>query len=107
MEKQLFELMTKLYNKVEDIESEMQKGFNQLKSRIGSVEKEVREIKSTQLRMENTLGTKIDALFDAREVQIDIDEKVAHNLQRVETKVDKLEWRVLRNNLDIPKSKEH
>lgn len=97
MEDKIFELMTKIYSEMQD----MNKTLN---DRIDDVQKDVNEVKSIQLRMEQDLGVKIEALFDAREVQIDVDEKVANNLQRVATKVDRLELKVIRHNFSSKNS---
>lgn len=97
MEDKIFDLMTKMYAEMQD----MNKTLN---ARIDTIQKDVSEVKSIQMRMEQDLGVKIEALFDAREVQIDVDEKVANNLQRVETKVDKLELKVIRHNFSSKNS---
>ena len=41
-------------------------------------------------RMENELGTKVAALFDAREVQNDTNEKVDAQLDKLDTKIDRI-----------------
>ncbi len=96
MEKELFELMTKMYSEMHEMKQELKQDIFDAKQ----------ELKQDIVRLENKMDEKLSALFDAREVQIDVDEQVAHNLQRVETKVDKLELKVLRNNLNLPSTKE-
>lgn len=63
MEEKIFDLMTKMYAEMQDMKSEMQ-----------DMKREINEVKGIQIRMEQNLTQKIDALFDAREVQIDVDE---------------------------------
>ncbi len=81
MEKELFELMTKIFD-------------------------DKQEIKQNIVRLESKMDDKLSALFDAREVGIDKETEISTGLQRVENKVDKLELKVLRNNLHLPSTKE-
>lgn len=99
MEKELFELMTKLYNKVESMETEMKEMKQELKQDILDAKQ---ELKQDIVRLENKMDDKLSALFDAREVGIDKETEISTGLQRVESKVDKLELKVLRNNLHLP-----
>lgn len=94
MEKELFELMTKMYAEMQ----EMRKELNE------KIDKKAN--KQDIVRLENKIDEKLEALFDAREVGIDKDEEISNGLQRVEKKVDKLELRVLRNNINLPSTHE-
>ncbi len=62
-----------------------------LVQKVTGIEKEVQEVKSTQLRMEQDHGDKIRALFDAREVQSDVNERIVSTLDRMEAKIDVLQ----------------
>ena len=97
MEDKVFDLLTKMYNEIQDMKSDM----NDMKSEIKVTNKKLDEKadKSDIIRLEHTLGNKIEALFDAIEIQIDRNTEVATNLKRVENKVDKLELKVIRNTL--------
>lgn len=53
--------------------------------------KEVVELRQSQARMENELTEKVRALFDAREVQNDVNERLISTLGRIEAKVDVLQ----------------
>ena len=53
--------------------------------------KEVIELGQSQVRMENELTEKVRALFDAREVQSDVNERLISTLERIEAKVDVLQ----------------
>lgn len=46
------------------------------------------------IRMENEQGEKIRALFDAREVQIDVNERILDTLNRMEGKIDRVSLKV-------------
>lgn len=94
MEKQLFELMTKMYNEMQEMRKELNEKID------------TKANKQDIVRLENKIDEKLDALFDAREVGIDKDEEISNGLQRVEKKVDKLELRVLRNNINLPSTHE-
>ncbi|MDU6361009.1 MAG: hypothetical protein ACLSH8_03210 [Zhenhengia sp.] len=95
MEKQLFELMTKMYNEIQEMKENM------------ATKEDVKSIKQDIVKLEHKIDEKLEALFDAREVGIDKDAEISTSLQRVETKVDKLELRVLRNNINLPSTNEN
>lgn len=95
MEKQLFELMTKMYNEMQEMRKELNEKID------------TKANKQDIVRLENKIDEKLEALFDAREVGIDKDAEISNSLQRVETKVDKLELRVLRNNINLPSINEN
>ena len=101
MEKQLFELMTKMYNEMQEMKSDMQEMRKELNEKIDR-----KSDKQDIVRLENKMDDKLSALFDAREVGIDKETEISTGLQRVENKVDKLELKVLRNNLHLPSTKE-
>lgn len=90
MEKQLFELMTKMYSEMQEMKENM------------ATKEDVKSIRQDIVKLENKMDNKLSALFDAREVGIDKETEISTGLQRVESKVDKLELKVLRNNLHLP-----
>lgn len=112
MEKELFELMTKMYNEMQDgfkrIDNEMQEMKENMatKSDVDKINSRIDKIEQSILSLEHKMDDKLSALFDAREVGIDKEAEISTGLQRVETKVDKLELKVLRNNLNLPSTKE-
>lgn len=65
--------------------------FQQLNTRFDKLETKVDKIDASQVRMENELTEKVRALFDAREVQNDVNEKMLYSLNRIEAKVDVLQ----------------
>ena len=116
MEDKLFDLMTKLYEEMQGMKNEIQEiketmatkediheVRKELKTDIHEVRQElkadIKNVRQDIAVLEHKLGDKIDALFDAREVQIDRETEVVTNLKKVENKVDKLELRIVRNNL--------
>ncbi len=96
MEKELFELMTKMYSEMHEMKQELKQDILDAKQ----------ELKQDIVRLENKMDDKLSALFDAREVGLNKEAEISSGLQRVETKVDKLELKVLRNNLNLPSTKE-
>ncbi|KLU61885.1 hypothetical protein CEB3_c18030 [Peptococcaceae bacterium CEB3] len=48
-------------------------------------------VKTSQIRMENELGQKVTALFDAREVQEEYNNRIFVTLERLEAKIDVLQ----------------
>ena len=65
--------------------------FQQLNTRFDKLETKVDRIDASQVRMENELTEKVRSLFDAREVQNDVNEKMLYSLNRIEAKVDVLQ----------------
>lgn len=65
--------------------------FQQLNTRFDKLETKVDKIDASQVRMENELTEKVRSLFDAREVQNDVNEKMLYSLNRIEAKVDVLQ----------------
>lgn len=53
-------------------------------------DKRMTQMEGSLARMENDLGTKVAALFDAREVQNDTNEKVDAQLDKLDTKIDRI-----------------
>lgn len=65
--------------------------FQQLNTHFDKLETKVDKIDASQVRMENELTEKVRSLFDAREVQNDVNEKMLYSLNRIEAKVDVLQ----------------
>ena len=58
---------------------------------VSNLNSKVDKIDASQVRMENELTEKVRALFDAREVHNDVNEKMLYSLNRIEAKVDVLQ----------------
>ncbi len=95
MDDKLFDLMTKMYNEMQGMKSDIQG----MKSDMERLESKVDTLSNQFIQFENNMTRKVDALFDAREAGIDKETEISTGLQRVESKVDKLELKVLRHNL--------
>ena len=52
---------------------------------------DVKQIHESQIRMESELTEKIRGLYDFREVQSDVNERIKSSLERIEAKVDVLQ----------------
>lgn len=89
MEKELFELMTKMYSEIQQMREEISTINSKLDEKVD---------KKDLAALEYNISERLDALFDAREVGIDKDTEISQGLSRVENKVDKLELKVLRQN---------
>lgn len=72
--------MTEIKTKLISLEDQL----NSVDDRLDTVEKIV-------VRIENDHGQKLKALFDAREVQNDINERIISTLNRIEAKLDVLQ----------------
>jgi len=69
----------------------MQQGQNMVAQQVNDLSVEVKAIEESQVRMENELTEKVRALYDAREVQNDVNERIINALGRIEAKVDVLQ----------------
>ncbi len=69
----------------------LEKGQDILARQVSKLTEDVQEIRQSQVRMENELTEKVSALFDAREVQNDVNERIVTALERIEAKVDVLQ----------------
>ena len=77
------ELLKQVLNEMQ----ELKEGQKQIINRLGSVEQ-------SQTRMENTMADKFGGIFDAREVQFDVNERICDSLNRIEGKLDRISLKV-------------
>lgn len=59
-----------------------------------AIRKELSQLSQAITRIENTHGEKLSALFDAREVQMDANERIIDSLGRIENKLDRMSLKV-------------
>lgn len=64
-----------------------------LLQKVTSMEQSV-ATKQDLARIENDQGKKLSALFDAREVQFDVNERICDTLNRIEGKMDRVSLKV-------------
>lgn len=86
MEDKLFDLMTKIYNEMQEIKSDI----GQVKSNMAT--------KQDLAHLEHKMLDKINALFDARQIQIDHETAMAKDLKQVQGTVEKIELKIIRNS---------
>ena len=72
---------------MEELLKQLLEGQKQIIDRLDRVEQ-------GQVRIENDQGVKLSALFDAREVQFDVNERICDTLNRMEGKMDRLTLRI-------------
>jgi hypothetical protein len=65
-----------------------------LTQEITELKKEVGQIKASVIRIENDHGGKLGVLFDARDVQIDVNERICDTLIRFEDDIERLNLKV-------------
>jgi len=51
-------------------------------------------VEQSQTRMENDLTEKVRGLYDAREIQFDVNERIIDSLGRIENKFDRMSLKV-------------
>jgi len=69
----------------------IQESMTRFSSRLDNLEANIAKVNDSQVRMENEFTEKVGALFDAREVQNDVNERIIGTLERIEAKVDVLQ----------------
>ena len=69
-------------------QANLEAGQQELRQGQGRLENKINKL---EIRVENEVIVKVNALFDAREVQNDINQQILNTLQRVETKIDVLQ----------------
>jgi len=74
--KQILEGQKQLFNEVKSIRNEM------------ATKEELNEVKLSIVSMETTMADKFGGLFDAREVQKDVNERILASLERIEAKTE-------------------
>ena len=96
----LFDLMTKMYSEMHDMNAKMYSEMHDMNAnlntkidsidaRVNSIELDVKETKSLQIRMEQTLNEKLSALFDGYKQNTD-------QLNRISEEVAKHEEVIIR-----------
>lgn len=65
-----------------------------LTQEITELKKEVGSIKASVIRIENDYGEKLGILFDAREIQMDVNERICETLIRFEDTIEHLNLKV-------------
>ena len=78
---------------MENLLKQILEGQKQLFNEVKSIRDEM-ATKQDLTHMEQDYGTKLSALFDAREVQFDVNERICDTLNRIEGKMDRLTLKV-------------
>jgi hypothetical protein len=68
----------------------LQQGQDMIAKQVNELSEGQEELRKSVATMENELTEKVQALFDAREVQNDINERALNALERIEAKIDVL-----------------
>ncbi|HEX3047279.1 MAG TPA: hypothetical protein VHY08_21170 [Bacillota bacterium] len=69
------------------------------------IKNRLEKVEAAVIRIENDHGDKLQALFDAREVQIDVNERISDALNRIEGKVDRLTLKVSAHDAVLKEAK--
>lgn len=94
----VLEHLVRLTQDLTEFKTETNSQFKDLNARLERVEASV-------IRIENDHGEKLRALFDAREVQMDVNERLCDSLNRLEGKVDRLVLKVSAHDALLKKAK--
>ena len=90
---------------MEELLKKILEGQNKLVERLDNLEKGQTEIKQSLAKIEQEQGAKISALFDAREVQFDVNERISNSLFRIENKLDRLVFKVDYHDIQLKQVK--
>ena len=85
--------------------AEIKQDVSSLKQSNDEMKQDIQQVKGSLIRIENEHGEKLRALFDAREVQMDINERILDTLHRIEGKVDRLTLKVSTHDSLLKKAK--
>lgn len=66
---------------------------------LNTLSRDAKELRQSQVRMETELTDKVRALFDVREVQNDVNDRIISALNRIENKLDNQSWEVKLTNV--------
>jgi len=86
-ETKILALLEKMDNRLGNLEN----GQDILARQVNTLTEDVQNIRQSQVRMENELTEKVRALFDTRQVQNDVNERIIYSLNRIEAKLDVLQ----------------
>ncbi len=70
-----------------------------------SIRQELSELRQSQARMEHELTDKVRALFDVREIQHDVNERVLDSLASIQADVNYLVTKTAQHNAEISRMK--
>jgi len=101
---------------MEELLKQLLEGQTQILKRLSDVEesskKDIIEMKQSLARIEQDQGGKINALFDAREIQFDANERITDTLiridekiNRIENKLDRLSFKVATHDTQLKQAK--
>jgi dynactin complex subunit len=77
----------------------------EIKQNIQEINQRLEKVELAVIRIENDHGDKLQALFDAREAQVDVNERIFDALNRIEGKVDRLALKVSSHEAVLKKVK--
>ncbi|MCL6614370.1 MAG: hypothetical protein K6U03_07135 [Firmicutes bacterium] len=72
---------------------------------IQEIKQRLEKVEAAVLRIENDHGEKLQALFDAREAQLEVNERIFDALNRIEGKLDRLALKVSSHEAILKKVK--
>ncbi|MDH7578046.1 MAG: hypothetical protein QHH75_09560 [Bacillota bacterium] len=89
------ELVLEQLKNLAEGQSQLQLQVTGATSRLDGIEKQLngleQDVKRMEIRMENEIIDKIRALYDARSVQEDVNNRIINTLDRIEAKLDVLQ----------------
>lgn len=76
----------KFQNLVTETLAKMTQDMTEMKTDVSALKADANQVETAVVRIENDLGEKIRALFNARKVQLDANNRIIESLSRIEAK---------------------
>ncbi len=76
----------KFQNLVTETLAKTTQDMTEMKTDVSALKADADQVETAVVRIENDLGEKIRALFDARKVQLDANNRIIESLSRIEAK---------------------
>lgn len=97
MDEKLFDLMTKMYAEMQEMKNSITNEMHEIKGTMATKE-DIASVQRDVVRLENHILDKVNALFDARQMQIDHETAMAKDIKQVQGTVEKIELKIIRNS---------
>jgi len=93
---------TQVQQEVMTFKQETSTTLSRLETTLTQTQKNVQK---TNLTLENSISPKIDFIYEAREVQSDVNERICKGLTRIESKLERISLKITANESDLKRIK--
>lgn len=93
--------MSEQLNQIQAMMEQLVKMVGQNNAAINEMRQDITELRQSQSRMEHELTDKVRALFDVREIQNDVNERILDSLASIQADVNYLVTKMAQHNAEI------